>query len=128
MPHGSDPETDSRQAPRLKLPAMYTLIRVRPQGNKRYCWTGHIYDISASGMRFELDAPLQPGTLIEVRATLPGPNSTTVNITGRIVRYHDEPNEPGPIRMGMVIDSYTRPVDRSRLSDYLQHSGLNKAA
>ena len=43
---------ESRHAARLKVPAMYTLVRVRPQGQARYCWTGHIYDVSESGMRF----------------------------------------------------------------------------
>ena len=42
---------EARNNQRLKLPAMYTLLRVRHVGDKRYRWTGHIYDISSTGTR-----------------------------------------------------------------------------
>ncbi len=118
---------ESRQYPRLRLPAMYTLVRVRPAGTERYLWTGYIYDISAVGMRFELDAALPPGTEVEVRAMLPGTEHTTFHATGRVVRIHDDTDEPGPVRMGMTFDKFVHHVDRRRLHDYLQHSGLKAA-
>ena len=79
-------------------------------------------------MRFELDAPLEPGTNIEVRAILPGSQQTTINVSGHIVRYHDEPDERGPIRLGMIFDTFTNPADRVRLIDYLHNSGIRQAA
>jgi hypothetical protein len=118
---------DARQAPRLALPPMYTLVRVRPRGEERFCWTGHIYDISASGMRFELDEPLPAGTEIEVRAMLPGYPHTTFNAAGHVVRRHDDPEDLGPARMGMSFDAFSHGGDRRRLEDYLQHASRKAA-
>lgn len=118
--------TESRQNPRLKLPAMYTLARVRPSGHDRYCWTGHIYDISENGMRIELDQAIEPGTRLEVRAVLPGTWRTTFHVTGHVVRLHDE-DELGPVRMGLVFDRFARDTDHLRLNAYLFGAGLNAA-
>jgi hypothetical protein len=106
---------------------MYTLVRVRPKGADRYCWTGYIYDISASGMRFELDTALPPGTEVEMRAMLPGNEQITFHATGSVVRIHDDRDEPGPARMGLVFEKFTRHVDRTRLIGYLEGSGLRAA-
>lgn len=120
--------TDTRQFPRLKLPAMYTLIRVKPTGDERFRWTGYIYDISASGMRFELDQALDPGTEVEVRAMLPGAFHTTFHAVGKVVRLHDDAEDRGPMRMGLVFEKFTHHADRRRLHEYLEHSGLRQAA
>ncbi len=106
---------------------MYTLVRVRPHGQGRYCWTGHIYDVSAGGMRFELDQSLDPGTQIDVRAMLPGAHHITFNATGRIVRLHDDDDVSGPARMGMVFDEFRHGTDEDRLSQYLSDVGLKAA-
>jgi len=127
MPRRSTGPIESRDHTRLTLPAMYTLIRVRPTGKARYCWTGHIYDISESGMRFELDAPLAPDTYIDVRAMLPGNQHTTVSLSGHIVRLHDDADERGPVRMGMTFDRFAHAADRQRLIGYLHTSGLKAA-
>ena len=116
-----------RQHPRLTLPPMYTLVRVRPKGHDRYCWTGHIYDVSEIGMRFEIDHALEPGTAIEVRAMLPGANHIRFNASGHVVRIHDDEAEPGPVRMGMVFDSFTRESDHTLLTDYLGNVSLKAA-
>ncbi len=119
---------DARRAPRLKLPAMYTLLRVRPQGKERFVWTGYIYDLSSSGMRFELDHSLEPGTRIDFRAMLPGGDQTTIRASGRVVRRHDDADEPGPVRMGLSFDHFPHAGDRSRLQEYLTSSGLRRPA
>ena len=103
---------------------MYTLLRVRKAGQTRYRWTGHIYDISATGMRFELDTSLEPGTEIEVRGMLPGTNQTTFRATGRVVRLLDTDDEPGPCQMGMIFSSFHNVRDERRLADYLTDHGL----
>ena len=115
------PLADARNQPRTRLPAMYTLLRVRQPGSSRYQWTGHIYDISESGMRFELDKPIEPGTQVEVRAMLPGARHTTVDAAGRIVRLHAE-DEPGPARMCLKFDTFTRPIDQHKLEQYLANA------
>ncbi|MEX2212651.1 MAG: PilZ domain-containing protein [Phycisphaeraceae bacterium] len=113
------PAADARRSPRLKLPPMYTLVRVKPEGAERFIWTGYIYDISETGMRFELDAPVEPGTKLEVRAMLPGIFHTTFNVTGTVVRIHDDDDNAGPCRMGLFFDQFNEVDDRMRLQDYL---------
>ena len=116
---------EARLAPRLGLPAAYTLVRVKPVGGDRYRWTGHIYDISLSGMRFELDAPLAPGSEVEVRGMLPGHNHTTFRATGRVVRIHDgQDSDGGPSRMAMSFDKFQTAIDQRKLMDYLDSRGL----
>ncbi len=126
MPEPVESNAEARSNPRLKLPAMYTLLRVRQTGDQRYRWTGHIYDISQSGMRFELDAPLPAGTEVEVRGMLPGSHQVTFHAAGRIVRMHDE-EEMGPCRMGMTFTRFNHDIDRQRLNIYLNHSGMRAA-
>ena len=119
MSSSAPPSVDARQARRLKLPPMYTFVRVRLHGHERYCWTGHIYDVSQSGMRFELDEPLEPGTVVDVRALLPGAHHVVINASGQIVRLHDEAGEPGPVRMGLSFDRFDAGEDEQRLCDYM---------
>jgi hypothetical protein len=120
MPSASTPLEENRSQPRLALAPMYTFVRVRPEGRQRFCWTGHIYDISETGMRFEVDRPIEPGTRLDIQATLPGAPRIDVHATGHVVRLHDDANDPGPIRMGMVFETFSRQADRLRLSDYLE--------
>lgn len=110
--------SEARQMPRLKLPPMYTLVRVRPEGDERYRWTGFVYDISMTGMRFELDAAVAPGTRLEIRAMLPGPQHTTFRAAGPVVRVHDDDGSRGPTRMGMTFDAMDDD-DRRTLEEYL---------
>ncbi len=118
---------DGRDLPRLTLAPMYTFVRVRPEGQQRYRWSGHIYDISAAGMRFELDEALEPGAAVEVKARLPGPKHMSISARGHIVRIHDDADEPGPIRMVMAFDDFHAQVDRQRLDSFLVEAGLKAA-
>jgi hypothetical protein len=115
---------EGRVTPRLKLPAMYTMLRAKLAGERRYRWSGHLYDISMSGLRFELDLPVPTGATIQVRAMLPGATHTTVELEGRVVRLHGEEDENGPVRMGMTIERFVGPADRRKLMDYLTGHGL----
>ncbi len=127
-PSHSHCTAEARRSPRLKIPAMYSLVRVRAAGSERYQWTGHIYDVSLSGMRFELDHPLKPGTEIEVRGVLPGNDYIAFRAAGQIVRFHDDLDEPGPVRMGMRFERFESDTDESRLTHYLDDHGLKLAA
>ena len=106
---------------------MYTFLRARPAGNDRYCWSGHIYDISASGMRFELDVSVDPGTELEIRAMLPGSSDTTVTAIGRVVRLHDDSDERGPVRMAIVFSEFAQHRDRLQLDTYLARACADAA-
>lgn len=114
---------EARQTPRLRLPAMYTLIRVRKKGKNRFNQTGYIYDISQTGMRFELDDAMEPGTEVEFRALLPGSQTTTFSAAGHLVRIHDDIDEPGPVRMAVAFDKFKTVIDREKLHDYLNQRG-----
>lgn len=124
MPSYPMPESNQRTEPRLKLPAMYTLVRAKVVGSTKYTWTGHLYDISVTGMRFELDMPIEPGTQIEVRGMLPGKDHTSFRATGRVVRLHSDEEELGPAVMGMVFDTFRSPMDHQRLLAYIQARGV----
>lgn len=124
-----DALSEARSTTRIKLPPMYTLVRVKPQGDSRYRWTGYIYDISAGGMRFELDAPIDPGIRLEIKAMLPGVTHTTIRAAGTVVRIHDDDHTPGPMRMGMTFDAFIE-TDRQKLEEYLRNAAVpaSKAA
>ena len=77
-------------------------------------------------MRLELDEPVEAGTPVDISAALPGKRATVIQATGRIVRHHDDENEPGPVRMGMALQNFKRPNDRRRLARYVSR-GLQTA-
>lgn len=110
---------DHRRQPRMKVAAMYTLMRARVVGDERYRWTGHIYDISIEGMRFELDETVEPGTAIEFRAMLPGQSQVMFRAVGRVVRLHEGETGIGPVRMGMQFERFISLIDQRRLREYL---------
>lgn len=118
---------DPRRFPRLKLPPMYTLIRVKPHGDDTFLWTGHVYDVSATGLRFELDQSLAPGTRVDVRVMLPGATHATFEATGRVVRIHDEWDNLGPSRMGLIIEQFADQDHEEQLTSYLSRS-IRRAA
>ncbi len=122
------PIAEARRHPRLPVPAMYTLLRVRRVGDTTYRHTGYIYDISLSGMRFELDEPMEPGAAIEIRGMLPGDSHATIRATGHIVRVHEDEDAPGPVRMAMAFETFQNETDVRRLTSYLTHHGRKRAA
>ncbi len=113
------PSRDQREHPRIKVPAMYTLVRARVVGSNKYTWTGHIYDISVGGLRIELDMPIEPGTELELRGMLPGSGHTTFRAIGRVARIHSEADERGPVILGVSFVSFQSPMDRQRLAEYI---------
>ena len=116
------PAAEHRADPRLTIPAMYTLLRLRLPGEMRFCRTGHVYDVSLGGMRFELDDALPVGQEVEARVMLPG-SHTNFTVTGHVIRLVSE-EEPGPVRMAIRFESFANAMDRQRLVDYLADRGL----
>ena len=117
-------DSERRHAPRLHLPAMYTLIRVRLAGDPHYRWTGHIYDVSINGMLFELNQTFPLGTQLEVRGMLPGQRQVTFHARGPLMRIHIESQSYGKTRMAMRFDTFARDSDRHNVADYLRGCGL----
>ncbi|MEM1097847.1 MAG: PilZ domain-containing protein [Planctomycetota bacterium] len=116
--HHAEASDDARAAPRASVPPMYTLLRAKRPGDERYPWAGHLYDVSMTGMRFELDEPLKTGEQIQLRAMLPGSEHVTIRVEGRVARMHED--GPGPARMGLLIERFLGPHDRRKLTAYLQ--------
>ena len=79
---------------------------------------GHAYDISVSGVRFELDTALPAGMAVEIELTLPG-LVDSVRASARIVRVFDEHDDPGPRRMAAVFTAFATPADARRLAVHL---------
>jgi hypothetical protein len=120
--------TERRQHERYVLPHMYTAITVmHADGLRLQRYEGHAYDISESGIRFELDTPLQPGEPVSFQIELPG-GGGAVNGTGRIVRLFDEQDDPGPRRMALSIARYATSDDRHRLLRMIGSGQLQRAA
>ncbi len=97
-----EPRDDRRRHERTSLPAAYTRVLVRRPGRSRFSLAGHAYDISAGGIRFELDKPLPVGEEVDVKLKLPGVD-TPLRAHGTVIRFHD-PDEVGPVRMGLKFN------------------------
>lgn len=124
-PPETDPPNDSpdhRRHPRKALPVGYAQVRVRLPGQQRYSLTGHAYDISLSGIRFELDQSIPLGKSIDMQLCLPAPGSRwadhPIRAKARCVRLHDD-GETGPIRMGARFIDLPKPTDQRQLAAYL---------
>ena len=120
-----EPTTDRRAADRFGPPVGCASVVVRTDGScsphpdvDTRVLEGHAYDVSVSGVRFELDAALPAGMSVDIELSLPG-LVEPVHATARIVRVFDEQDDPGPRRMAAVFTAFASPVDASRLAVHL---------
>ncbi len=79
---------------------------------------GHLYDISVTGVRFDLDDPLEEGASVTMEIHLPG-LSKAIRTKGKIVRVYDEDGDAGPKRMAATLGSFHSPEDATRLARVL---------
>ncbi|MSR28250.1 MAG: PilZ domain-containing protein [Phycisphaerales bacterium] len=79
---------------------------------------GHLYDISVTGVRLDLDDPLEEGETVALEMHLPG-LTRSIKARGRIVRVYDEDGDPGPRRMALTLRSFETPEDATRLARIL---------
>lgn len=121
---------------RYQLLSMYTQIEVKAPGDDSYSLTGHAYDISLGGMRFELDQPIEPGTLIEVRIELPGSNAfwaqhqpNLIGATAHVVwAEQDDIEDGGSVRMACVFREFADPGAERLLLSRLSSGSYARAA
>lgn len=112
---------------------MYAPVAVRLLADDQFTYTGHAYDISEGGLRFELDKGIDAGTEVAVQVTLPGEPEPkggpgrSVFAIANIVRLQEE-DEPGPVRMAAVFSRFAREGDRERLAKQLGSGRFAKAA
>ncbi len=111
---------DRRAADRFSPQVGYSrvVVSVDKPDHSHDEFEGHAYDVSVSGLRFELDEPLEEGTPIEVELHLPG-MLQSIRSTGRVVRVLDELDDVGPQRMAVTFRSFSSPLDASRLTKHL---------
>jgi hypothetical protein len=125
---------DRRQHPRFALSAMYAPIAIRFLDEDSFRHEGHAYDISAGGIRFELDRAIEPGTPVAIRIDLPPVAGAALDIGpgravfafGNVVWTSDD--EPGPCRMALAFTRFARAGDDIRLLNRIQSAGVRKAA
>jgi len=143
---------DRRRATRFTLPAAYAPVQARllegPEGELH----GHAYNVSASGLRFELDDALPAGTRIAVRLELPGQGSglkpggegagararrgslieaapsPAVYAIATVIWLLDDADEPGPVRMGARFEGFPRASDARRLRELISGGRYAEAA
>jgi len=110
-------QTNRRRHERFHMVPGFTPVRVRAGSE---CLDGHTYDLSESGVQFELDHPVAPGTQVLIEIELPAPLSGSRDTIDRIVGaeadivWTDE-TEPGPTRMAAVFTRFAGEGDRRRL-------------
>lgn len=107
--------SERRVDTRYPLDPAYTEIGVKLHPNVVHEMKGHAYDISRSGICFELDSPLEIGTPIMMRVALPEWLSGLIptgeedlggiTVRGKIV-WNDDDGVPGPVRMAATFTSF----------------------
>jgi len=110
---------DHRRYPRKAVKPGYAWLTLSRDGR---VYDGHLYDISMGGIRFELDEAVPAGSVVDVHLYLPTGRHgvTTIEARGQVVRYHD-PEEVGPIRMGLAFTGMLTAGDAEALSSYLHY-------
>lgn len=123
----STPEAhmNRRDVTRVSVTAAYSSVAVTEDGSSESL-SGHIYDISEKGLRFEVDRALPVGTAIELELLVPPEES--IRVTARVVRVYDEADDPGPRRMGAEFTGFVSPGDEERLGGLLDSYHLVRAA
>lgn len=127
--------SERRQHQRYVLPSMYTRVDIRPLDQEQFAWSGHAYDISEGGMRFELDYPIEPGSAVAVRLTLPGQESLRFSQRRPVYAFanvvwinEDDVEDNGPVRMACVFSRFVMPGDQERLMERLESGRYSLAA
>ncbi len=117
-----------RASDRFRLHPMYTRVVVSPAARaaggaaglaNASPLEGHAYNISITGVRFELDEELPIGTAVDIELFLPG-EPRTVRASGRVVRLFDSDDDPGPRRMAVHFSDFASAADRARLERQIE--------
>ena len=115
----SQPRVNRRAHERFMLERGYTSVSARIHPDEvAFSLEGHVYDISEGGICFELDRPIEPGSVVSLRIDLPlncgdrGPGRS-VFVTGNIVWC--DVDEPGASRMALAVTRFDREGDKGRM-------------
>ncbi len=123
--------TERRQHERFTLPVMYSPVLVtRIRDGAMHSCEGHAYDISAGGLRLELDESLEKGEIVNVELTLPvhlSDEPGTLHFLGRTAWTNDRDDDPGPVRSAIEIVRFYDD-GREKLVRMLGSGHLSRAA
>ena len=86
---------------------------------------GHVYNLSATGIRLELDEALAVGKQVEVDFFFAG-ILKAIHFTGVVTRVFDEIDDPGPRRMGIEIQNFASDSDELRMSALIESASLGQ--
>jgi len=121
-------ETDRRGHERIRLSPMHTPVMVQSVDDLSVeGWQGHAYDISETGVRIELDEPVDVGREVALHLELPGQTTRTF-VAGEVVWVNDDQDDPGPRRMALRFTDFLSEGDRARLLAFLGVSARRAAA
>lgn len=113
---------------RYKLAPMYSPVTVQVIENMKILRSeGHAYDISESGLRIELDEPLEIGQTVALNLTLPC-EEASLFVAADVVWVNDEIDDPGPRRMALTFTDFLSEVDRIRLLKFVSTCSSKVAA
>lgn len=122
------PTPDLRKHPRLRLAPMYTSVTVRRADRMRLqALEGHAYDVSASGVRIEIDETLDLAEDVALDLTLPG-EAEPISAQGRVVWIMDAEDDPAARRLAIHFTRFGKPSDRARLLRRLGEDRGRRAA
>ena len=117
-----------RRHERFTVPPMYSSVTAElPDGAEAVAVHGHVYDVSETGVRIELDEPLEAGQIIALRISLPC-SDAQVRASGHVVWINSRDDDPGPRRMALRFTDFQTESDRDRLISYLDRGHLRRAA
>lgn len=121
-------QPERRQHERFTLAPMYSDVTVQRVENLSIDrFAGHAYDISESGVRIELDEPLEVGQGVAMHLSLPG-QDTPMFVAADVVWVNDELDDPGPRRMALRFTDFLVETERARLLAYLGNTVSKRAA
>lgn len=119
---------DRRQHERFLLPPMYTPVTIRrARGLAIEVLDGHAYDISESGVRLEVDEPLETGEEVHARIEFPAGGGAFA-AWAEVVRVYDAEDDPAARRAALHFRKFPSPVDRDCLVSQLIAGVLKRAA
>ena len=116
--------TERRGSNRINLEPGYTAVYLKVDGEAEIL-AGHVYDVSATGIRFELDQPLAVGHKVALVAVVPrldtretqwvgatGSVARVLNGRSELPRLATDPSatesaidhDPGPVRIAVSFD------------------------
>ena len=119
---------ERRTSPRVQLSPMHSPVTIQHVEDLSLSnLEGHAYDISETGVRLEIDIPVEVGSTLALNMGLPG-QTTDMFVAGKVVWINDEEDDPGPRRLAMRFTDFLSNGDKTRLTTFLDNETERIAA